>query len=62
MYNIEKKLGGRREICLVIFFGGGGFVYGTVQILFGYPQVWEEGKDASYNPFLPTTSIMPKLQ
>lgn len=38
-----------------------GCVYGTIEVTFGYTQVWEEGKDAYYNPFPPTTSIMPKF-
>ena len=48
-----EKIGGKERDLFGYFLGG--FVYGTIQVLFGYTQVWEEGKDASYNPFLPTT-------
>ena len=42
MYNIEKKkVGGD----LFVYFSWG-CVYGTIQVLFGYTQVWEEQKDA----------------
>ena len=57
MYNIEKKIG-RVDLFGYFYWG---CVYGTIEILFGYTQVWEEGKDAYYNPFLPTASIMPKI-
>jgi len=40
VFNIAKKgIGGGRDFSW-------GSVYGTMQVLFGYTQVWEEGIDA----------------
>ena len=58
MYSIGKHIGWGGEL-----FGyfSWGCVYGTIEVLFGYTQVWEEGTDAYYNPFPTTAFIIPKI-